>query len=83
VDLKVIGKMSWVEEPKEVEVSVPMETKSLFNIYKKIKDAVKRLEDEFGDEYEVKHIQAGITITASVTPSFTGSVTTTLTKKKS
>lgn len=75
--------MSRAEEPKEVEVCMPMETKSLFNIYKRIKDAVERLEREFGAEYEVSSVQAGITITASINPSFTGSVTTTLTKKKS
>ena len=73
--------MSFVENPKEeVEIRIPEETK-LFNIYKQIKDAVKRLEKEFGDEYKVSNITAGVSITASISPSFTGSVSATLTKK--
>ena len=73
--------MSFVETPKEeVEIRIPEETK-LFNIYKRIKDAVKRLEKEFGDEYKVSNITAGVSITASISPSFTGSVSATLTKK--
>jgi len=65
-----------------VKILFPEETKSLFNIYKRIKDAVKRLEKEFGAEYEVSNITAGIEITASISPSFTGCVTATLAKKK-
>jgi hypothetical protein len=66
---------------EEVKIRIPEETK-LFNIYKRIKDAVKRLEKEFGDEYEVSDITAGVSITASISPSFTGSVSATLTKKQ-
>jgi hypothetical protein len=73
--------MSFVEKPKkELEILLPEETK-LFNIYKRIREAVKRLEKEFGDEYEVSNITAGVSITASISPSFTGSVSATLTKK--
>lgn len=73
--------MSFAEKPKkELEILLPEETK-LFNIYKRIREAVKRLEKEFGDEYEVSNITAGVSITASISPSFTGSVSATLTKK--
>lgn len=73
--------MSWPEKPKkELEILLPQETK-LFDIYKQIRKAVKRLEKEFGDEYEVSNITAGVSITASISPSFTGSVSATLTKK--
>ena len=73
--------MSFVEKPKkELEILLPEETK-LFNIYKRIREAVKRLEKEFGDEYDVSNITAGVSITASISPSFTGSVSVTLTKK--
>jgi len=73
--------MSFVETPKEeVEIRIPEETK-LLNIWKRIRDAVKRLEKEFEDEYKVSNITAGVSITASISPSFTGSVSATLTKK--
>lgn len=66
---------------KEVEILLPPETK-LFSIFKQIKEALKRLEKEFEGEYEVSDITAGVSITASLPPSFTGSVSATLTKKK-
>jgi len=73
--------MSFVEKPKkELEILLPEETK-LFDIYKRIREAVKHLEKEFGDKYEVSNITAGVSITASISPSFTGSVSATLTKK--
>jgi len=73
--------MSWAKEPKEnVEILLPEETK-LFNIYKRIREAVKHLEKEFEDEYKISDITAGVSITASISPSFTGSVSATLTKK--
>ena len=81
--------MSDVPQTKQVEVYFPVESKSavetkgIFDIYTKIKNAVERLEREFGADYEVQTIQTGVTITASLTPSIAGSVTTTFKKKKS
>jgi hypothetical protein len=75
--------MSRARRPKKevVEILLPEETR-LFNIYKKVKEAVEHLEKEFGREYEVSDITVGVSITASISPSFTGSVSATLTKKK-
>jgi len=73
--------MSFVERPKEkVEISLPEETKIL-NVWKRLREAIKRFEKEFADEYEISNITAGVSITASLPPSFTGSVSATLTKK--
>jgi hypothetical protein len=66
---------------KEVEVLLPEETK-LFDVYRRIREAVDHLEEKFGDKYEVSDVTAGVSITASISPSFTGSVSATLTKKK-
>jgi hypothetical protein len=74
--------MSWANPPKkEVEIFLPEETK-LFDIYKRIKEAVEHLEKEFEDKYEISNITAGVSITASISPSFTGSISATLTKKQ-
>jgi len=68
---------------KELEIVLPRETKK-FDIYKAIKEAAKqleKLETEF-EKYEISVIIIGVSMTASVPPSLTGSVSATLTKKK-
>jgi hypothetical protein len=60
---------------KEVEISLPQDY-----IYKQIRKAIENLEKEF-KEYKVSNITVGVSVTASVPPSLTGSVSATLTKK--
>jgi uncharacterized protein YjaZ len=68
--------MSRVKPPKkEVEIVLPQDY-----IYKQIKKAIENLEKEF-KEYKVSNITVGVSITASLPPSLTGSVSATLTKK--
>jgi RNase H-fold protein (predicted Holliday junction resolvase) len=49
-------------------------------IYEQIKKAIANLEKEF-KEYKVSNIIVGVSVTASLPPSITGSVSATLTKK--
>lgn len=72
--------MSRAKTPKKkVEIVLPEETK-LPDIYKRIRKELEHLEQEFKD-YKVSDITVGVSITAAISPSFTGSVSATLTKK--
>ena len=79
--LKENKRMSFVDTPKEkVEIGLPEEARIL-DVWKRLRDAIKRFEKEFADEYKISNITAGVSITASIPPSFTGSVSATLTKE--
>jgi hypothetical protein len=53
-----------------------------FDIYRRIEKEVENLERKFQSKYELTDITVGVSITASISPSLTGSVSATLTKKK-
>jgi hypothetical protein len=65
---------------EKVEILLPEETR-LFDVYGRIEKAVDQLEQKFRNKYVISDITVGVSITASISPSFTGSVSATLTKR--
>jgi hypothetical protein len=63
-----------------VEILLPEEAR-LFDVYGRIEKAVDQLEQKFKNKYVISDITVGVSITASISPSFTGSISATLTKR--
>ena len=64
---------------KQVEIVLPTKG-GKFDIYKQMRGAMNRLQKEFA-EYDITYA-VEVSVTASLPPSFTGTVSATLTPKK-
>lgn len=49
---------------------------------KLIKESLESLKKEFEAEYELSNVEIGVSVTATIPPSLTGSVSATLTKRQ-